>query len=182
MSSSARKNRLSPPLMYAFRSAHDAGDAKKKLDLREQSGERVLAGRRASARAIITEAVLRREVSHDLEQLMNTINLAAAIDLDGHEAVRRSILNFGFPDVTHRSIDEYSIDDIRLEIAAALRDFEPRILGDTIEVDRDNAVRKEELKIRFVVRADLSCEPVNVPVEFIADLELDTGKIVINRL
>jgi len=37
-----------------------------------------------------------------------------------------------------------------------------------------------ELKIRFIVRADLTCEPVNVPVEFIADV-IDTGKILINR-
>jgi type VI secretion system protein ImpF len=29
-----RKERLSPPLMYAFRTAHEARDAKKKLDLR----------------------------------------------------------------------------------------------------------------------------------------------------
>lgn len=168
--------------MYAFRGAHDARDAKKKLDLRDQSGERVLAGRRASPRSVITEALLRREVSRDLEVLMNTINLAASTDLHDHPEVRRSILNFGFPDVTHRSIDEVSVEDIRYEIEAALRAFEPRIASDTIEVVRDDAIRREELKIRFVVRADLTCDPVNVPVEFVADLEVDTGKIVINRL
>jgi type VI secretion system protein ImpF len=38
------------------------------------------------------------------------------------------------------------------------------------------------LKIRFVVNADLACEPLNVPVEFVAEVELDSGKILINRL
>ena len=38
-----------------------------------------------------------------------------------------------------------------------------------------------ELKIRFNVRADLTCDPVNVPVEFTADI-IDGGKILINRL
>ena len=33
-----------------------------------------------------------------------------------------------------------------------------------------------------MVRADLLCDPVNVPVEFVADVELDSGKIKINRL
>ena len=33
-----------------------------------------------------------------------------------------------------------------------------------------------------MVRADLICDPVNVPVEFVADVELDSGKIKINRL
>ena len=55
-----RKTRLTPPLMHAFRAAHDARDAKKKLDLRdEESGERIIAGRRGPARAAITEPVLR---------------------------------------------------------------------------------------------------------------------------
>jgi type VI secretion system protein ImpF len=60
--------------------------------------------------------------------------------------------------------------------------FEPRLLRDTIRVKRDEAVDADELKLRFVVRADLSCQPLNVPIEFVADVEVDTGKIVINRL
>jgi type VI secretion system protein ImpF len=178
----SNKDRLNPPLLYAFRAAHQARDAKKKLDLRDQSGERVLAGRRASPRHVITESLLRREVSQDLAALMNTVNLSSSIDLQEFPAVRRSILNYGLPDVAHRSIDEFTVDEIGNEIAAALRDFEPRLVSDTIRIARDQSVRSEELKVRFVVRADLSCLPLNVPVEFLADIEVDTGKISINRL
>ncbi len=39
------KDRLRPPLMYAFREAHAARDARKKLDLRDEAGERIVAGR-----------------------------------------------------------------------------------------------------------------------------------------
>ena len=38
MATAGRKERLSPPLMYAFRTAHEARDAKKKIDLRDESG------------------------------------------------------------------------------------------------------------------------------------------------
>ena len=48
-------------------------------------------------------------------------------------------------------------------------------------VERDEALDKAELKIRFVVRADLNCEPLNIPVQFVADVELDTGKIAIKN-
>jgi type VI secretion system protein ImpF len=178
----ANKDRLSPPLLFAFRAAHQAHDAKKKLDLRDQSGERVLAGRRASPRHVITESLLRREVSQDLGALMNTVNLGSSIDLQEFPKVGHSILNYGIPDLAHRSIDEFTVDDIGREIAAALRDFEPRIVSDTIRVERDHTVRSEALKIRFVVRADLSCTPLDVPVEFVADIQVDTGKISINRL
>ena len=64
----------------------------------------------------------------------------------------------------------------------ALMTYEPRLVRDTIEVARDTIVDSAELKIRFVVRADLSCEPLNVSIEFVADVEVDSGKIVINRL
>ena len=33
------------------------------------------------------------------------------------------------------------------------------------------SVGSEQLKLRFIVNADLRCEPVNVPVEFVADLD-----------
>jgi len=178
----ANKDRLSPPLVFAFRAAHQARDAKKKLDLRDESGERVLAGRRASPRQVITESLLRREVSQDLGALMNTVNLGSSIDLQEFPNVGHSILNYGIPDVAQRSINEFTVDDIGREIAAALHDFEPRIVSDTIRVTRDNTVRAESLKVRFVVRADLSCTPLDVPVEFVADIEVDTGKISINRL
>jgi type VI secretion system protein ImpF len=60
--------------------------------------------------------------------------------------------------------------------------FEPRLAADSIQVTRDVTVDAAELKVRFLVRADLLCEPLNVPVEFVADVEMDSGKILITRL
>jgi len=182
MAGTGRKERLSPPLMYAFRSAHEARDAKKKIDLRDESGERVIASRRTTARSVISEPLLRREVARDLDALMNTIAMESTQDMHAFEHVRNSILNFGFPDIAHRSIDEISIDDVKYEIATVLMNYEPRLIRNTIHVTRDNTVDAADLKVRFVVRADLFCEPLNVPVEFVAEVEVDTGKIMINRL
>lgn len=182
MAGPGKNNRLSPPLMFAFRSAFEARDAKKKHDLRDETGERVISSRRTTARTAITEPMLRREVARDLDALVNTIALESSQDLEPFDHARKSILNFGLPDIAHRSIDEISINDVGYEIATALMNFEPRLISDTIRVKRDEDVGPDELKVRFVVRADLSCEPLNVPIEFVADFEVDTGKIVINRL
>jgi type VI secretion system protein ImpF len=177
-----KKDRLSPPLMFAFRSAYEARDAKKKHDLRDESGERVISSRRTTARVAITEPMLRREVARDLDALVNTIALESTQDLEPFEHARRSILNYGLPDIAHRSIDEITVSEIGPEIAASLMHFEPRLIRDTIKVQRDDQVDATELKVRFVVRADLACVPLNVPIEFVADVEVDTGKIVISRL
>ena len=37
-------------------------------------------------------------------------------------------------------------------------------------------------RVRFLVSADLRLHPVNVPMEFVAEIELDSGKIKIDRL
>lgn len=163
--------------MHAFRGAHESKDAKQKLDLRDATGERVIAARRVAVRTTITEPHLRREVARDLEALVNTVAMDSTEDLSPFEAVRKSVLNYGLPDIVHRSIDEGSVGDIAKEIKAALLDHEPRLARATIDVVRDTRVDKFELKIRFVVRAELLCHPVNVPVEFVADVEMDSGAI-----
>jgi type VI secretion system protein ImpF len=174
-------DRLAPPLMFAFREAHQKRDAKKKIDLRDEAGERVLATRRASTRAPVSESGLRREVMRDLVDLMNTTNLASVDDLEDFPEVRASVLNYGLPDLTHRTLEENRISNISDEIETALARFEPRLARGSIRARRDETVGSEELRLRFLVAADLLCEPVNVPVEFVAELEFDTGKIKIER-
>lgn len=181
MADAKAKNRLRPPLMFAFREAHRSKDAKVQLDLRDASGERVIAGRRAAPRAAITESKLRQEIAIDLEALVNTINFGSSTDLSRFEHVRRSVLNHGFPDIQNRSIDEYRVGNIKSELAEVLVGFEPRLVKQSIVVERDESLDGAELKIRFVVRADLNCDPLNVPVQFVADVELDTGKIAIKN-
>lgn len=182
MSLTPKKDRLSPPLMLAFRDAHAERDARKKIELRNERGERVIASRRTGGRAPISEAVLRREVARDLETLMNTIAFESSEDLVGYECVRKSILNFGFPDIAHRSLDEITVDDLKEEIETVLMNFEPRLDRRSIHATRDNSIGTEQLKLRFLVRADLQCEPLNVPVEFVADVDLDGYGIQIARL
>jgi type VI secretion system protein ImpF len=181
MAVTTRKNRLSPPLMHAFRSAFEQKDARQKLDLRDEAGERIIAARRAAARTTISEPTLRREVARDLEALVNAIAMESTQDLAGFEAVRKSILNYGLPDLIHRSIDEAGVDQIEREIVTTLQNYEPRLVAGTIEVRRDASLDKDELKVRFLVRADLMCNPVNVPVEFVADVELDGGGVSVKR-
>src|SRR5258708_36919907 len=130
-----KKPRRSPPLMYVFRAAHEAKDAAKKVDLRNEAGDRIVAGRRLRARQAITESLLRREVSRDLEALLNTIALESTVDMTDFPHVRKSILNFGIPDVTRRTIDEVGVNDIPEEIRAAIVAYEPRLAAASLHIE-----------------------------------------------
>ena len=176
-----RKTHVSPPLMHAFRAAHEARDATTKIDLRTDGGERVIAGRRLRPRQAITEQMLRREVARDLDALLNTVAMELTVDMEEAPYVRKSILNFGLPDISSLTIDAAEVKRIPEEIRAALINFEPRLAAASLEIERDMSVDPDELKVRFLVRADLTCYPVQVPVEFVADI-IESGKIVVNRL
>jgi type VI secretion system protein ImpF len=179
MAGPSKSDRLSPPLMFAFREARREKDSKKPLDLRDDAGVRVIAGRRTTKGAV-TEIQLRAQLSRDLNTLLNTVNLDSAIDLSEHPRVRESILNFGIPEISDRTIDENRTSDIVTEIEIALLSFEPRLVRNTIKVRRDDSVSIDSLSIRFVVTGEMSCDPAAVPVEFVADLELDSGKLAIS--
>src|SRR6478609_7556642 len=122
-----RKTHVSPPLMYAFRAAHEAKDAASKIDLRTDGGERVIAGRRLRPRQAITEQVLRREVARDLDALLNTVAMESTVDMTNTPHVRKSILNFGLPDIASLTIEAVEVKRIPEEIKAALINFEPRL-------------------------------------------------------
>ncbi len=176
-----KNERLSPPLMHAFRLAHRERDAAVPIDIRER-GERVIALRRAASRAPISESELRKLVNSDLVALLNTTNMEAIEDLSSAPEVRHSILNFGFPDLTRRSIDETGVDSIAGEIETALRAFEPRLAPGSVKARRDETIAADTLRVRFLVSAELRLFPVNVPAEFIAEVEVNSGKVRIDRL
>ncbi len=181
-----RSNRLNPPLMWAFRSAAERRDSRRKPKAgNDQDGERLVAGRKGSNTASITEPILRQEVWRHLEQLLNTIALESTVhDVAGAPHVRASILNFGLPDMAHRTIDELLGNGRILErqIEVALHTFEPRLIGGTVKVKRDMTVDPTGLKVRFLVNADLFCRPVDIPLEFTADVEIASGKFTVSSL
>jgi len=113
--------------MYAFRAAHAARDSKSDARQRDEGAERPREMRsRQVQRAAITELTLRREVARDLESLMNCVAMESTVDLAPFPAVRKSILNYGFPDIAHRTIDELEAEDIFRDIEDVLRRYEPR--------------------------------------------------------
>jgi len=173
-------DRLAPPLIHAFRAAHRERDATVPIDIRDD-GERVIASRRLTSRSPVTESELRKLVNSDLVALFNTINLESAEDLASAPEVQKSVLNHGFPSLTRMSMDNRQIAAIAQEIEEALRRFEPRLVPESVKARRDTSQEDIEFRVRFRVSAELRCAPVNVPIEFLAEVETDSGKVRIDR-
>lgn len=167
--------------MHAFRSSFEAGDSNKTVEVRD-GGDRVLAGRRASHRRGSDEAGLRRDLALDLISLLNTIDLGSSIDLQDTEYVRKSILNYGLYDVAHLTSEEREVEEIGQDLAATIAYYEPRLRQDSLIVERDIEFDDVEQKVRFMVSAEMYCAPLDVPIEFVADVDTATGKISLSKL
>lgn len=182
MARSKKPERFAPPIMQAFRSAFRERDAAKPLDLKNEAGERIIAGRRSSPRNAVSESALRQELSEDLASLLNTVNLASCEDLRLYPHVTKSILNYGLNDLSAISTEENAVHDIGGRLVDVLARYESRLVPGSIAVKRDTAIDETSTRIRFNVHAEMHATPVDVMVEFVADIEVDSGKMKLSRL
>jgi type VI secretion system protein ImpF len=180
MARTSGKPRFSAPLMHVFRSAHEARAARTESDGEAVDGETIARSRRI-VREGLNERALREEVSINLGYLLNTIRLEAAQDLSDFPYVARSILNFGVPDIASIAMVSSAVDTIPAAIVEAVRRFEPRLIPSTVQCRRDESVEAHTLNIRFHVSGDLDCDPVAVPVSFVADIDLHSAKVRMAR-
>jgi type VI secretion system protein ImpF len=172
---------IGAPFMHVFRQAHAARDWSRPVVPPAPDGEALLQYRRRPTRFLISEEILRAEVGRDLDTLMNTVALSSTVDLEDFPDIASSILNFGIADVARRTTQDGDLEQVGDELSEAIRRFEPRLDPATVTVERDEIVDNGIGRIRFRIRADLLCSPLPVPVEFVADLESESGAIIVRK-
>jgi type VI secretion system protein ImpF len=124
------------------------------------------------------ETALRNTIRRELNWLLNTTWFASVQDLSRFPEVKTSVLNYGVPDLTGRSSTPEAIAERGRDLRQAITVFEPRIDPETIEVEvRANADRDNTLS--FFIRGDISSAVKAMPVNFVADVEVDTGATVV---
>ncbi len=169
--------RFIPPVMQAFRSSFAARDSSKLVDERNEGDERIVAGRRTTPRNAISESVLKQELAFDLQSLLNTVNLAAASDLDELPEVRKSILNFGVDDLTAITSDTRAAVALDRRLREILIVYEPRLVRESIVVTLDKNQDGSDARLAFRVSAEMRASPHDIAVEFVADVETYSGQI-----
>jgi type VI secretion system protein ImpF len=182
MSQGRDKERFVPPIMQAFRAAFRQRDAGKIIDVKNEAGERVIPGRRSSPRSSVDESVLRQELADDISSLLNTVNLAAAVNIKPYDRVQRSILNYGIRDLTAVASEEGVADEIARNLHGVLLQYESRLVPGSLSI-RKERISSDDASglIRLHITAEMFSTPVDLAVEFIADIEPATGKAKLSR-
>jgi type VI secretion system protein ImpF len=167
-------------LLQIFRAAHRDRDSRVGLG-KDAQGETPITSRSKQRREGVDETTLRMHVQADLGALMNTIQLGAVVDLGDVPHVERSVLNYGFRDLSDVTARDLNSTAVVASIRQSLLDHEPRIVAETLEVrvvDGDTAQHRLEI----AVTAELMADPVDVPINFEAEVDLGAGKLRMRSL
>jgi type VI secretion system protein ImpF len=176
-----QKDRLQIPLMFAFRDAYEKRDASKGEDVRVE-GERVISERSSLRRRGADESLLKRDLAQDLNALVDTIDFDSTIDLGDKPYVKRSVLNFGLYDLNHVLLTAETIDEVQENLKRALLVHEPRLNPETLVIERTGKANDHvHQRMRFNVHAELICKPLDIPIEFVAEIDPTSAKMLVSR-
>jgi type VI secretion system protein ImpF len=115
---------------------------------------------------------LRQAVMRDLAWLLNTTNLEATDDLTGHTRAQASTLNYGVPSFTGLTASSDRQTSLEHGIAAAIRQFEPRIKPNTLRVRlREESSGDALPAMVFEIQGELWAQPV--PQQLFLETSID---------
>jgi type VI secretion system protein ImpF len=125
---------------------------------------------------------LRAALLRDLAWLLNTGHLETTEDLEDYPAVRRSVLNFGIPDLPGLTIAGANIAAIEKAVREAVAFFEPRIGPRTLSVKVDtNAGEMGRNAMVFTISGELWAKPAAQALYLRTEVDLENGHVSVTE-
>lgn len=113
---------------------------------------------------------------------MNTIQLDSAVALDDVPHVKASVINYGFRDLSDVTAHDLNSLAVVKSIRQSLLDHEPRIVPESLEVDVAERPAGGRNRLAVSVSAELMGDPVDIPIQFDAEVDLGVGKLHMSNL
>jgi type VI secretion system protein ImpF len=126
------------------------------------------------------ESALRATVRRELAWLLNTTHLGSVIDLEDYPHVQTSVLNYGIPDMSGKTLERRLVLQRARDIRSAIRAFEPRIDEKSLIVEPVDSTEREN-SITYIIHGDVSSAVKAVPVKFRTDFEADTAAATVRE-
>jgi len=126
------------------------------------------------------ESAMRVSVRRELGWLLNTVHLAASIDLEPYPQVQTSVLNYGMPDLTGRVSTAGGVRARASQIAEQIKVFEPRLDQEALQVEAKPGIGLDNA-VSYVIRGDITSAVRSMPVQFFANVEVETGEAVVRE-
>jgi len=180
MAGDARIGRLNPTLLDKLLAGHEiAGLQGAEVEQVEQHRD-TLRSFSVTTGQRFTERALRATVQRELAWLLNTTNLESVMDLSACPQVRTSVLNYGVPDLSGKSLDSRLVLKRGREIRDAIVAFEPRIDPQTLDVEPSDKIERENA-VTYVIQADVTSAARAIPIKLRTDIEADSAAVTVRE-
>ncbi len=131
---------------------------------------------------VISATRLRDCVSRDVSWLLNCVWLEASDDLGDFPEVRRSVVNFGIPDLTGVSMAGIDAGALQRKVKEAILAFEPRLTADTLQVLVDtNTTQMNRKSLMFRIESEMWAQPIPLNLYLKTEVDLETGKFKVSE-
>jgi type VI secretion system protein ImpF len=128
-----------------------------------------------------TARELRDSVVRDLAWLLNSVRLSSVQDLAAYPLAARSVLNFGLPDLSGRTLTSVDVPELEAQLKQAIIDFEPRLLPDSLHVSVHDFADTSNIhgpnSLQFSIEAKLIAHPLPLSMWLRTDIDLETGDV-----
>lgn len=168
-------------LLHIFRDSAARRDARDR-EQQYTDGERDLTVVSQKRREGASEESLRRNLARDIASLMNTIRLDVVVDLDDYPRISQSIINHGFRDMDSLWRQNRTPTALAMAIRDALIRSEPRLRPESIEVRLEDKEPTVDQRLSFEIIAEMICNPNDIPLQFVAEIDPAAGKIAMRRM
>jgi type VI secretion system protein ImpF len=131
---------------------------------------------------ILSMQRLRAAVLRDLTWLLNAGHLETLVDLADHPEVRRSVLNYGIPDLAGLSSAGADTAPITRALRQAITTFEPRITPSTLRVSIETgATASSRHAMVFRIEGELWAKPAAQALYLKTEVDLETGDVTVTE-
>lgn len=174
--SGRRSDRSKVSLYSVFRAAHKAKDARVPRNSNDDGSSAISRHARARWHGE-SEHVIREQIRDDIATLFGTVHIEAVHDLSDLPHMRKSVVNYGFIDLTAAKTGTPNNSALAQAVRRTLIAHEPRIIPQTLDVQMQQSAKDEDHKIAVTFAGEMQADPVDVAVEFEASVDLGAGRL-----
>jgi type VI secretion system lysozyme-like protein len=124
---------------------------------------------------VITEKQVKDDIFRNIEMLFCSRSHPSLAELKGYEDLENSVLGYGISDYCGKVCGDDDREFLLGHIKKQIRDFEPRLDPDSVEVEFANPESTMRSLLELRISGRIIVEQVNEEMLFISRLDLETG-------
>lgn len=125
---------------------------------------------------------LRECVLRDLAWLLNAVRMPSSENIERYPFAAHSVINYGMPPLSGTVVTGLDIKELEDTLRQVIRDFEPRILRNSVKV---RAILAHDLMahntLSFEITGDLWAQPLPLQLYLKTEIDLENGQVRIEE-